>query len=42
MRKFDVSEALIQEIKDELNKEKQQLIVSGGLLPETIEKIKEV
>lgn len=41
MRKFDVSESLIQEIKAELQAEKQHLIATGGLLPETIAKIKE-
>jgi hypothetical protein len=40
MRKFDISECLIDEIKQELNAEKEALIKVGGLLPETIIKIK--
>jgi hypothetical protein len=41
MRKFDLSEELIQEIKAELGEEKERLIKTGGLLPETIKKIEE-
>lgn len=41
MRKFDLSEELITEIKAELQLERQRLISAGGLLPETARKIEE-
>lgn len=41
MRKFDLSEELIAEIKAELQLERQRLISAGGLLPETVRKIEE-
>jgi hypothetical protein len=39
MRKFDLSEPLIEEIKAELGAEKDRLIKGGGLLPDTVKKI---
>ena len=39
MRKFDLSEELIQEIKRELEAERKKLVENGGLLPETLKKI---
>lgn len=41
MRKFDLSETLIDEIKAELKAEKERLILNKGMLPETIKKIEE-
>lgn len=41
MRKFDLPEELIEEIRTELQLERQRLVSAGGLLPETVRKIEE-
>ena len=41
MRKFQLSETLIDEIKAELAAERERLIRTGGLLPDTVKKIEE-
>ena len=42
MKRFDLSEQLIEEVRTEIETEKQRLIQEGGILPHTLKKIQEV
>ena len=41
MKRFDLSEQLIEEVRAEIETEKRRLIEEGGILPQTLKKIQE-